>query len=597
MTGIVGGTAAEPTIDAMLDSLYQEPWYAIERRSLEELGVGVAHHGAKDPQSSTIWGTDRVLGAIYGVVSNAAELPWTMEELLLAIVDSPDVALPKLEGPFLITAMDRRTGTIRIATDKVGSRPCYYTAESGFFFGSELKPLLERVGSPTVDRRAVSDLLLLGTVVGEKTLLEGVRNLPPATYLTYADGAVETSRYWYPEFSDDPDEDYVGGWIRRHDSAMGDLAGTVDGRLGLWLSGGIDSRVAGASLLRNGADFAALTYDNGLPGDNSVAPRVADSFGVEHRQVTDVTGSADEFIESVERCIDCNDAMQSWAFVPALPFMYHGLAETVDVVMEGGTFLGEGVWSHDIETGVSPAEMLYQKRRLLPADEVASLVPAIDDPRRSLRSEVEHLGEYSNARQLRDAIQRIYAYLHMRSNVVQRSQVGTRTISDGAFLNHFLEMPVEQRMQTVPGTNGKIPFGVPPLKLRVTRELGAGLDEIPYQRTGVAPSRSYWLHTAGFVGKQLANRLTSDSPGPYLAQYRRSERVRSFVDELVDDARDRPFFDGDELLALRDRIRSGKSDNLTPLAAVTGLERWLQRHVDPLERPAAPQPASASTRP
>ena len=596
MTGIVGGTASESTIDEMVDSLYQEDWYDLERRLSDAFGLGLAHHGQKDPQSGTVHCDDRVIGAIHGVVANAPDLPWTTAELLRGIVDTPDAVLPKLEGPFLIAAMDRETGTIRVATDKAGGRPCYYTDGEGFYFGSELKPLLEHVSSPTVDRRAVSDLLLLGAVIGEKTVLEDVNNLPPATYLTYADGAVETTRYWTPEVREDRGEDYVRGWIRRFEGAMDDLVGTIDGPTGLWLSGGLDSRVAGATLRRLDADFETLTYDNGLQGDNEVAPRVADRLGVQHRQITDGMGSPDEFVESIERCVDCNDAMQSWAYVPALSFMFHGLADAADVVMEGGTFLGEDVWSHYLENDVPTEETLYRKRKQLSAEEVSSLVPAVDNPRRSLRAEAARSSGDDAARRSCDAMRRFYSYLHRRSNVIQRSQVGTRSISDGPLLSHAIDMPAELRMQTVPGTDGRVPLGIPPIKLRVVRALDMGLDEIEYERTGVAPARSYWLHAAGVVGKQLAGRLTDDSPGPYIARYRQTERVRSFIDGLVNDARDRPFFDGDELLELRNRIYSGESANLTPLAAVTGLELWLQRHVDPLGRSAASQSVRASTR-
>lgn len=596
MTGVVGGTAAGTTIDAMVDSLYREEWYETERRSLGEFGVGIAHHGEKDPQSDAIWCGDRVLGAIHGVVSNAEDLPWSTGELLREVVESPDAVLPELEGPFLLAAMDRDAGTTVIATDKAGSRPCYYAANDGLYFGSEIKPLVEHVGSPAVDHRAVSDLLMLGTVIGEKTILEDVRNLPPATYLTYDGGTVETTRYWYPDFRDDAEGNYVDGWIRRYEDALDDLTGTVEGRTGLWLSGGIDSRVAGAALRRIGADFETLTYENGLPGDNEVAPKVADRLGTDHRQITDATGSADEFVESLERCVECNDAMQSWAYVPALSFMYHGLADAVDVVMEGGTFLGEDVWSYYVENDVPPEETLYRKRKLLSAEQVASAVPSVDDPRKSLREEVALLGDEDNARRSRDVMRRMYSYLHRRSNAIQRSQVGTRAVSDGAMLNHVLNMPADQRMQTVPWTSGKIPLGVPPIKLRVVRELGMGLEEIAYQRTGVAPARSYWLHAAAFAGKQLAGRFADDAGGPYTTRYRRDERVRSFVDGLLDDARRRPFLEGDVIFDLRERILGGDSANLIPLAAIAGLELWLQRHVDPIDRSASAGSIDASVR-
>lgn len=67
------------------------------------------------------------------------------------------------------------------------------------------------------------------------------------------------------------------------------------------------------------------------------------------------------------------------------------------------------------------------------------------------------------------------------------------------------------RMQTLPFTAGKIPYSVPWVKLEVIRTLDRGLEEIPYDRTRLPPSRPFSFHTAGFVVSELVDRLRSKS--------------------------------------------------------------------------------------
>lgn len=599
MTGIVGGQSTGARLTELLDGLYAKPEYETTILEDRDAGLALTEHGDRDPNANWVWQDDRYIAIVHGVISNSADLPWSMAEIFPKLFDQTVDVLERLEGPFLLACCDTKTGEFRIATDKVGSRPCYYTTRGGFHFASELSGLLPVV-EPTVDVNAVSDLLLMGTVIGENTLLQEVKNLPPASVVSYSDGELSVERYWYPEPQLDGGssrirsggDPYVEGWVNKHQKAVDRVATTLDSDLGLWLSGGIDSRSMAVALKEADQPFTTLSYQTQDGSDQTVAQQVASELDVRNRQIQN--RSPREFVDTLEECIEISDAMQSWSFVASIPFMLSDLSGYASVVMEGGTFLGEDVWAHSLQQRHSPEKLLYEKKRKMSASEVERLVNGVDQPRRSLREEVAAAGTDDLPYRIRalDVVRRFYGYFHMRSNVVQRSQVGTRVLSDGSLLNHVLNMPDRCRMNTIPLTDGKIPYGAPRIKLEAMREMSPELADIPYRRTGVAPSKSFVRHVAGFITRETKLRLLSSPSKPYLDWYREVPEVRSFLNSLLDDAADRPFLDADAVRTLQEQTLNGDRGDVTPVASITGLEYWLQQNVDSATGGRVHEPAS-----
>jgi hypothetical protein len=52
------------------------------------------------------------------------------------------------------------------------------------------------------------------------------------------------------------------------------------------------------------------------------------------------------------------------------------------------------------------------------------------------------------------------------------------------------------------------------------------------------------------------------------------------VDDLLDDAMERPFFDTDALSSLRERHHAGEGNHVDPIAKATTVEAWLQAYLD-----------------
>lgn len=582
MTGIIGGHRTDSELTPLVENLHHEPWYETSRSESETGGFALVDHGPRDPQSNTLWENDRYQAVVYGVISNLDELSLTMGDIVPGVFDRPGDALSELEGPFLFACHDRDTGEFRVATDKLGSRECYYTHQHDFQFSSQVSALLPAVPDPTVDRDAIADLLLFGAAVADHTLVEEIRSLPPATVLTYDDGDVSTNRYWWPDdlaYTDADSTRYVRDWIDEYQHSIGNLVDTVEGDFGIWLSGGIDSRAAAIALQNENQPFTTFTYETRSQSDQSVARTVANALGVRNYQVN--SGPPEKLRSGIEKAIEINDGLQAWSAIVALPFMMHELSEFADVVMEGSRFLGEDVWAHSIRNRESPTEMILHKKGKLPAERVERLV-GVSDPASSLRDDVRDATDHALPYRLQilDAMRRFYAYTHMRSNAVQRSQAGTRVVSDGSVVDVALNVPDGLRMQTIPGTNGKLPYGVPKIKLEVMRELDNEATRVPYRRSMVDPDRPLWQHVAGFFARETGEKLLRSPHRPYLDAYREQRVVRRFLNDLLDDAKRRAFFDANEITRLQNQVLSGDSSDITPVAAITGVEHWIQTYLD-----------------
>ncbi|MFB9808193.1 hypothetical protein ACFFQF_24790 [Haladaptatus pallidirubidus] len=151
MPGVTGGTVSSRAIGEMVDAMDDESWYGTAELSTGDYRIGLVHHGERDARGWTTWRDGDRIGVLHGVVSNRAELGLSTAEIFERVLADPDRTLPELSGPFLLAVADR-TSTV-VATDKIGTRPCYYSMVNGFLFGSGLKSLVTQLHDPRVDER------------------------------------------------------------------------------------------------------------------------------------------------------------------------------------------------------------------------------------------------------------------------------------------------------------------------------------------------------------------------------------------------------------------------------------------------------------
>ncbi|MFV2011863.1 MULTISPECIES: N-acetylglutaminylglutamine amidotransferase [unclassified Micromonospora] len=205
-----------------------------------------------------------------------------------------------LIGMFAIAITERDSGRLVLARDRLGIKPLYVDERPGVVrFASTLPALLAGGGVDTgIDSVSLAHYLSFHSVVpAPRTILNGIRKLPPATVRVYQpDGRVDERCYWDPPFGRDPRR---ADWSEQdwQDALLESLTTAVQRRMvadvpvGVLLSGGLDSSLVVALLAEQGqrglATFS-IGFDavGGREGDEFVySDLVAQRFDTDHHQI------------------------------------------------------------------------------------------------------------------------------------------------------------------------------------------------------------------------------------------------------------------------------------------------------------------------
>ena len=171
------------------------------------------------------------------------------EVILKAYAEWGADAPKHLLGMFAFAIWDMRHKTLFLARDRMGIKPLYY-AQTGnsLRFASNTQALLTTTGIDTsLDPLAIHNLFSLHAVVpAPRTVLKGIRKLPPAHSLTiHADGRQELQRYWNLVARRPAEPRSEPEWIAAIHEALKTAVrrrnNIADVPVGVLLSGGLDS--------------------------------------------------------------------------------------------------------------------------------------------------------------------------------------------------------------------------------------------------------------------------------------------------------------------------------------------------------------------
>ncbi len=205
------------------------------------------------------------------------------EVVLKAYAEWGESFVEHLIGMFAVAIVERDTGRVILARDRLGIKPLYVAESAGVVrFASTLPALLAGGGIDTaIDTVALAHYMTFHAVVPPpRTILAGVRKLPPATVRVYEpDGTSREHRYWDAQFARNADR---ADWTERdwQDALAESLATAVRRRMvadvpvGVLLSGGLDSSLVVALLAEQG-QTGLSTFSIGF---ESVGGREGDEF-------------------------------------------------------------------------------------------------------------------------------------------------------------------------------------------------------------------------------------------------------------------------------------------------------------------------------
>lgn len=167
------------------------------------------------------------------------------EVLIHLYEEEGENCVARIAGMFGFAVWDRRNDTLLLARDRLGIKPLYYwLGPDVLAFSSEIRPLLQ-VDSirPRLDPEALHDYLTFRYNVAPRTMLQGIRKLPPGHLLVVRGGEVKIRQYWDLDYSTKlslSENECIDQFRQRFIAAtQSHLVGEVP--LGVFLSGGLDS--------------------------------------------------------------------------------------------------------------------------------------------------------------------------------------------------------------------------------------------------------------------------------------------------------------------------------------------------------------------
>jgi asparagine synthase (glutamine-hydrolysing) len=358
MCGIAGFTHAgqprpDPSIlrDALRSIRHrgpdQEGCYASDNVSLGAVRLKIIDLAGGD-QPMQAGGTVIVFN---GEIYNHGELRRELEErghgftshcdtevVLHAFLEWDVDCFSRLRGMFAVALWTEAERRLVLARDRMGIKPLYIASQSGdIHFGSELKAIWAHPSIPRrVSRDGLNRFFSLNYIPGEYTLAEGIRKLPPAHWLEWRDGRLQTARYWSYRIDPSPVE------LAEAKSALDALLRASvrehlvsDVPLGVWASGGLDS----STILHYGAEAVPhlKTFSVSFVGSGHDESRwfreVAGQYGTDHHEF-DLNAEV-EIRDTIEQMAYFSDEPSSDAGALPVWFLSRMCRSQVTVALSG----------------------------------------------------------------------------------------------------------------------------------------------------------------------------------------------------------------------------------------------------------------------
>lgn len=410
----------------------------------------------------------------------------------------------RLNGAFAAAIVRTEPFEVRIVTDRHRHYPVYlHEGRCVTVASTEIRCIVPWLERPSIDRDAVDMLLRCGELIDGQTLLKGIEVLPPGTVVTDSGHELTQRRYWSMR----------SDGVRAGATTADDLAEAlkssvrrleaVSPRLGITLSGGLDSRII-LDLCERPQRIPSFTW--GLPGCRDIvcasqfASLVHSPHVVKHWEPSafpalwsrgvDLTGGS------------CGiDSMFMLPFVPLLSsacdVVLNGLAG--DVVLGGNWLKRSWLAQTDTQTlghAVWRWRVPESSDRLV--DRLMARTPGVSS---AADRWVASIAAHDGAR----PIERLNDWF-VENRIFRTTNCGTMLLRGGVeshspfFDRDFIDVltRVDQRQKFKHK-----------LYLEVMNRVAPRAASIKWQRTNVSPSRGYYANLAAMAFQRVATQVSA----------------------------------------------------------------------------------------
>jgi asparagine synthase (glutamine-hydrolysing) len=198
-------------------------------------------------------------------------------------------ALSQANGTFNIVHYQPRAPALTLIADRVGVRPLYFWADDDWVIFASALRILE--GCPLVirrvDLRAVTELVVLGTPLGDRTPYADISVLQSAEVVRVGDKTISRNRYWRWDEVEEaaaPETTRLTAVYDAFQNAISRRNGT-NKTAAAFLSGGLDSRCVVAVLRHHGVQVHSVNFARPETQDYVFGNDFAERIGSIHQSL------------------------------------------------------------------------------------------------------------------------------------------------------------------------------------------------------------------------------------------------------------------------------------------------------------------------
>ncbi|MGE5637573.1 MAG: asparagine synthetase B family protein, partial [Chloroflexota bacterium] len=332
-------------------SSYFHKWAIDQNRSL----IGVVELNALKDRNNPLYNDNLVMAVSRGNIFNKNELStkFGLEPSDSCINDTKFIVelykkqglkfVEYLNGLFSLAIYDKEKENVIIANDRYGYFPLFYAVgPNRTAFASEAKTVVK--GSdiyPEMDETAIPEFFAFSFLLGDKTFFKNVRKIPPASLVLHErkTDRLQSWRYWDFSIKEYEPSTSLTSYLTEFNNLM---RRSVERRvkdcdkIGIFLSGGLDSRVIAAFASQTKTPVVTFTFGVRDCEEEKIAMEVAEILGLEHHFLEIPSSFISEYAQEIVHAGDGLIRIRDSHFVSLLKRVQ---AEVSTVLL--GTFGGD----------------------------------------------------------------------------------------------------------------------------------------------------------------------------------------------------------------------------------------------------------------
>jgi asparagine synthase (glutamine-hydrolysing) len=197
----------------------------------------------------------------------------------------------KLNGMFAIALNDQRDNSLHLIRDRMGKKPIWITQipDGTLYFASEVRAILPARPDRTLRTEMVAEVMQYGYINSPNSAFNEIKQVPPASVLTWKDGKTKTSTYWELDFDTKVKVSYEEALETTKELIEAAVSRRLisERPLGSFLSGGYDSTVVTAymaKLMSEKVQTYSIGFHSAQFNEAPHARQVANFLGTNHHE-------------------------------------------------------------------------------------------------------------------------------------------------------------------------------------------------------------------------------------------------------------------------------------------------------------------------